>query len=311
VRAAAPVRRRSSTCRSADLKATAQDGDPAGFASCCTNWQGRQRARRAHRHRVARRHGVDQSRAAWSIAVGLFAKSWRTTTCSGREDSLGLTLGVFAQGPASRARHRRDELFIMLSALGLSHQINGARLLPVGTLYDPFIERGLRCDELCLLPRCSLHGGGDAVRGRGAEARANLRSRQPLIGIGQDGLASIRAVFVDELFAVIMGWGFDPHAARGMGSALGAVAADMTPVSVSRDITGRLLAAQAGRRTATSWSAYNRRRSHTGRSRPSADRREPSRRSVCCDHLGRPALCGMVRRAEFAPRPPRCAAFDS
>ncbi|WP_204338146.1 hypothetical protein, partial [Proteus mirabilis] len=29
-------------------------------------------------------------------------------------------------------------LFIMLSALGLSHQINGARLLPVGTLYDPF-----------------------------------------------------------------------------------------------------------------------------------------------------------------------------
>src|SRR5437667_283917 len=34
-------------------------------------------------------------------------------------------------------------LFILLSALGLSHAINGERLLPVGTLYDPFIERGL------------------------------------------------------------------------------------------------------------------------------------------------------------------------
>ncbi len=34
-------------------------------------------------------------------------------------------------------------LFIMLSALGLSHSISGERLLPVGTLYDPFIERGL------------------------------------------------------------------------------------------------------------------------------------------------------------------------
>src|SRR3546814_11554943 len=32
-------------------------------------------------------------------------------------------------------------LFIMLSALGLSHEINGERLLPVGTLYDPFIQR--------------------------------------------------------------------------------------------------------------------------------------------------------------------------
>ena len=34
-------------------------------------------------------------------------------------------------------------LFILLSALGLSHSINGERLLPIGTLYDPFIARGL------------------------------------------------------------------------------------------------------------------------------------------------------------------------
>ena len=34
-------------------------------------------------------------------------------------------------------------LFILLSALGLSHQLFGERLLPVGTLYDPFIARGL------------------------------------------------------------------------------------------------------------------------------------------------------------------------
>lgn len=34
-------------------------------------------------------------------------------------------------------------LFTMLSALGLSHSIFGERLLPVGTLHEPFIERGL------------------------------------------------------------------------------------------------------------------------------------------------------------------------
>ena len=34
-------------------------------------------------------------------------------------------------------------LFLMLSALGLSHSLFGERLLPVGTLYDPFVCRGL------------------------------------------------------------------------------------------------------------------------------------------------------------------------
>ncbi len=34
-------------------------------------------------------------------------------------------------------------LFLMLSALGLSHSLFGARLIPIGTLYDPFICRGL------------------------------------------------------------------------------------------------------------------------------------------------------------------------
>ncbi len=35
-------------------------------------------------------------------------------------------------------------LFILMSALGpVARSINGVRLLPVGTLYDPFIERGL------------------------------------------------------------------------------------------------------------------------------------------------------------------------
>ncbi len=34
-------------------------------------------------------------------------------------------------------------LFLLLSALGLSDRLFGERLIPVGTLYDPFICRGL------------------------------------------------------------------------------------------------------------------------------------------------------------------------
>ena len=67
-----------------------------------------------------------------------------------------------------------NNLFIALSALGLSHSINGERLFPIGTLYDPFIARGLDALELRLLSGGALHSGGDAVRhhARGRRRRA-------------------------------------------------------------------------------------------------------------------------------------------
>ena len=34
-------------------------------------------------------------------------------------------------------------LFLMLHALGLGHELHGELLLPVGTVYDPFVCRGL------------------------------------------------------------------------------------------------------------------------------------------------------------------------
>jgi pyruvate dehydrogenase E1 component len=36
-----------------------------------------------------------------------------------------------------------NNLFLLLASLGLSGPLFGARLLPIGTLYDPFIQRGL------------------------------------------------------------------------------------------------------------------------------------------------------------------------
>ena len=36
-----------------------------------------------------------------------------------------------------------NNLFLLLAAMGLAGPLFGARLLPIGTLYDPFICRGL------------------------------------------------------------------------------------------------------------------------------------------------------------------------
>lgn len=100
-------------------------------------------------------------------------------------------------------------LFIMLSALGLSHQINGERLLPVGTLYDPFIERGLDAlNYACYQDARFMVAATPSGITLAPEGGAHQSIATPLIGMAQDGLASFEPAFVDEL-AVIMGWGFN------------------------------------------------------------------------------------------------------
>ena len=60
-------------------------------------------------------------------------------------------------------------LFLLLGAMGLSHSLFGARLLPIGTLYDPFIARGLDALNYACYQDCAIHPGRDAER-RGAGA---------------------------------------------------------------------------------------------------------------------------------------------
>ena len=99
-------------------------------------------------------------------------------------------------------------LFILLSALGLSHSINGERLLPIGTLYDPFIERGLDAlNYACYQDARFMVAATPSGITLAPEGGAHQSIATPLIGMAQDGLASFEPAFVDEL-AVIMGWGF-------------------------------------------------------------------------------------------------------
>ena len=111
-------------------------------------------------------------------------------------------------------------LFILLSALGLSHSIHGERLLPIGTLYDPFIERGLdalnyACDQDARFMVVATPSGITLA----PEGGAHQSIATPLIGMAQDGLASFEPAFVDEL-ATIMRWGFEYMQREGKKSGL-------------------------------------------------------------------------------------------
>ena len=100
-------------------------------------------------------------------------------------------------------------LFILMSALGLSHTINGTRLLPIATLYDPFIERGLDAlNYACYQDARFMVAATPSGITLAPEGGAHQSIATPLIGMAQDGLASFEPAFVDEL-AAIMRWGFE------------------------------------------------------------------------------------------------------
>ncbi len=102
-----------------------------------------------------------------------------------------------------------NNLFTLLGALGLSHSLFGVRLLPVGTLYDPFIQRGLDAlNYACYQDARFMVVATPSGITLAPEGGAHQSVGTPLIGMAQDGLASFEPAFVDEL-AAIMAWAFD------------------------------------------------------------------------------------------------------
>lgn len=100
-------------------------------------------------------------------------------------------------------------LFLALGAAGLSHSLFGERLLPIGTLYDPFISRGLDAlNYACYQDARFLLVATPSGVSLAGEGGAHQSIASPLIGMSQDGLASFEPAFADEL-SVIMDWAFD------------------------------------------------------------------------------------------------------
>jgi pyruvate dehydrogenase E1 component len=108
-------------------------------------------------------------------------------------------------------------LFLNLAALGLSHTLFGERLIPIGTLYDPFIMRGLDAlNYACYQDARFLVVATPSGLTLAPEGGAHQSIATPLIGMAQDGLASFEPAYVDEL-AVIMDWAFHYMQRDGLG----------------------------------------------------------------------------------------------
>jgi len=101
-----------------------------------------------------------------------------------------------------------NNLFSLLGQLGLSERHFGTRLLPVGTLYDPFIARGLDALNYGLYQgaRFMIVATPSGIT-LGPEGGAHQSINTPLIGLSQPGLVTLEPSYADEL-AVQMAWAF-------------------------------------------------------------------------------------------------------
>ena len=111
-----------------------------------------------------------------------------------------------------------NNLFLLLAALGLSGPLFGARLMPVGTVYDPFIARGLDAlNYACYQDARFMLAGTPSGISLAPEGGAHQSISAPLIGMGQPGLTLFEPAFADELAAIML-WGFGHMQAADGGS---------------------------------------------------------------------------------------------
>ena len=152
---------------------------------------------------------VSTNLGAWVNRRGLFAREALADTFKSERIPSTFNWDFSPTGQHIELGIAEMNLFIGLSALGLSHSINGERLLPIGTLYDPFIARGLDAlNYACYQDARFILVATPSGITLAPEGGAHQSIAEPLIGLAQDGLAAFEPAFVDEL-AAILGFAFD------------------------------------------------------------------------------------------------------
>lgn len=152
---------------------------------------------------------VSTNLGAWVNQRGLFRRQELRDVFAGAKIPSAQKWFAHDAGQHIELGIAEHNLFLALTALGLADGLFGSRLMPIGTVYDPFIARGL--DVLnygCYQNARFLLVATPAGVTLGPEGGAHQSINTPLIGMGQPGLTYFEPAFVDEL-AHMMRWAFE------------------------------------------------------------------------------------------------------
>ncbi|HEY6048562.1 MAG TPA: transketolase, partial [Sphingomicrobium sp.] len=147
---------------------------------------------------------VSTNLGAWVNQRGLFRRSDMPDLFAQAKIASAQKWGATAKGQHIELGIAENNLFLMLAAAGLSGDLFGTRLFPIGTLYDPFIARGLDAlNYACYQDARFLLVATPSGVTLGPEGGAHQSINPPLIALGQPGLRHYEPAYADELALMI------------------------------------------------------------------------------------------------------------
>ncbi|HEY0131577.1 MAG TPA: transketolase, partial [Allosphingosinicella sp.] len=151
---------------------------------------------------------VSTNLGAWVNQRGLFRRQDLADVFAAAKIPSAQKWGATDAGQHIELGIAENNLFLMLAALGLAGDLFGTRLFPIGTVYDPFIARGLDAlNYACYQDARFLLVATPSGVTLGPEGGAHQSINPPLIALGQPGLRHYEPAYVDEL-ALLMEEGF-------------------------------------------------------------------------------------------------------
>jgi pyruvate dehydrogenase E1 component len=151
---------------------------------------------------------VSTNLGPWVNRRGIFDRAERADTFREEKVVSAQRWAMSPQGQHIELGIAESNLFLQLAALGLSGSLFGTRLLPIGTLYDPFIKRGLDAlNYACYQDARFIVVATPSGITLAPEGGAHQSVGEPLIGMVQSGLTGFEPAYADEL-AVLLRWAF-------------------------------------------------------------------------------------------------------
>jgi pyruvate dehydrogenase E1 component len=152
---------------------------------------------------------VSTNLGPWINRRGVFDRHTRDDVFRDCKLASAQRWGTNPQGQHIELGIAEQNLFLLLGAAGLSHDLLGTRMLPIGTVYDPFVNRGH--DALfyaCYQDARFLLVGTPSGITLAPEGGQHQSTNTPLLAIVQDRLASYEPAYCDEL-AILLRHAFD------------------------------------------------------------------------------------------------------
>jgi pyruvate dehydrogenase E1 component len=162
---------------------------------------------------------VSTNLGPWVNRRGIFDRHTRNDVFRDAKLASAQRWGMSPRGQHIELGIAEQNLFLLLGAAGLAPSMTGGRLLPIGTVYDPFVNRGLdaliyACYQDARFLLVSTPSGLTLAPEGGQHQSINT----PLIGMAADRLASFEPAHVDEL-SILLRHAFE-HMQQPSGSAV-------------------------------------------------------------------------------------------